>query len=97
MPTELEQAAEDIYFILPTDTNDTISWQKRRRADFKKGAEWQAKQTEDMLNGFFSREAVIEIMNEFMRHYYECLAADEPTFTSPLEWFNANYPPQKQQ
>lgn len=61
---------------------------------FKAGAEWQAKKDEEIINSFFSREAVVEMWKQYC-YYVQNLPIGQ--FASFEEWFNTNYPPKTQQ
>lgn len=77
MPQTLEEAAIEYATDLSGKFNHV------RRIHFTAGAEWQSKKDEEILNSFFSREAVVEILKKSMGY---------PGMKIEL-WFDKNYPP----
>ena len=91
MSTELEEAAakwlNNDADISPDDNSAHCAVE-----GFIAGSQYQSKKDEEILNSFFSREAVLEVMQTYQRYYHDSLA----TMTRPdsvAEWFDKNYPP----
>lgn len=58
---------------------------------FLAGAEWQSKKDEELLNGLFSREAVLEILYHVVN--FKADVRYNNTKDMPIaDWFNTNYP-----
>ena len=100
--TELEQAAKQYATTNPYGYDDPKDFKVNptKVNAFKAGAEWQQKKDELILNGFFSREAVEEILAKYQQHFSNafingCGEAAKQIMAVNPDWFNTNYPPSK--
>jgi len=100
MSIELEKAA--CLYAHGVSMRSSSNAKEAIKKGFRDGAEWQQKQDEAVINNFFSRESVLELLCNYANAIdasLDRLRDGRPEILymqfGLKDWFNANYPPKQ--